>query len=315
MSGKLRIKRKKSKDIDDETAKKIFDEVMENMKNKMPEFNFIVEKEVFKKKNAYQNHLFSSALKSLRDEKICKIQKLSDLKKIKDMFGTIGDGKHSYWNLGSKCYLFFDDDEIKIKTMKNWISTREFETKFGPMLCQNNGEFGGCLYILYDGEILAIDSWKYSFDSVYEYNDRVFVCEKLTHFGGSCSLHEIIKEDNQLVLSTIFDCQDLNFAGYYFEDNYLYFYSTHLNNGLYRLNLDNYELELLHWRLCSKVRVNSLLKKENYIYIYGRYNLIKYDLNTKNYEVFTNLEYDEITDEMYADGKKLFDLWEELIIE
>lgn len=83
----------------------------------------------------------------------------------------------------------------------------------------------------------------------------------------------------------------------------------------YRLNLDNNELELIHWKLCSKINVNSLLKENNYIYIYGNYNLIKYDLNTKTYEVFTNLEYGEITDEMYVDGKKLFDLWYDLIIE
>lgn len=42
---------------------------------------------------------------------------------------------------------------------------------------------------------------------------------------------------------------------------------------------------------------------------------LKYDLNTRDYEVFTNLEYGEITDEMYADGKKLSELWKDLTVE
>jgi hypothetical protein len=300
----------------DDIMKDIGDETMGDGKNKLPKINFIDKMEVFKQENEFYPHMFllDSALESLRNEKICKVQELSDLTRIKAMFGTIGDGNYSYWNLGSKSYLFLEDGKVKLKTMENWISTREFETGFGKIICQNNGEWGGCIYIINDGEVLAINSGWYSFDGIYEYKDKVFVCEMSTHLGGSCSLHEIIKDCNSFVLKTIFGCDDLNFAGYHFEDNYLYFYSTHLDNGLYRFNLDSNELELIHGMLCSKVSVNSLLKKDNYIYIYGKYNLIKYNLNTKTHEVFTNLEYGEITDEMYADGKKLFDLWNELII-
>ena len=314
---KYDFKKSQEREIDDKTTKKIFDEVLENMKRENVKLNFINKKEVFRKEGEFYPHKILSDLssESLGNEKILKVQKLSDLTRIKDMFGTIGDGKHSYWNLGSKSYLFSDEGEIKIKTMNTWISSHESKTKFGRIICKNNGEWGGHLCVINDFEFLAINSHMYSFDGVYEYDGRVFVAERSVHLGGSCSLHEIIKDNNQLILNTIFNCLELNFAGYCFEDNYLYFYSTNLKNGLYRLNLDNYELERIHWRLCSKISVNSLLKHGNYIYIYGNYNLVKYDLNTQDYEVFTNLEYGEITDEMYADGKKLSELWKDLTVE
>ena len=87
------------------------------------------------------------------------------------------------------------------------------------------------------------------------------------------------------------------------------------NNGLYRFNLDNNEFELIHKDLRPPfVRINSLLKKENFIYIHGNYNLVKYDLNSHEMELFTNLVDDEI-DELYLGRFKLRKFWEELFLD
>lgn len=247
--------------------------------DKIPALNFVDKKVEFKKETEirYPFLKLEEVQKDLKNERICKVQKLSDLTRIKDKFGIIDDGKHSYWNLGSDCYLFSDDGEIKIKTIKNKSYINELETEFGLVVCQDVGEWGGSLYLKNNDDVLAIKSSKYSFKGVYEYEDRIFVFVSRFHgFVSSCSLHEIKIEDSQFILDTIFEAKDLSFAGYCFEDNYVYFYSESFDdNGLYRLNLDNYELERIHWRLCSKVSVNSLLKKDNYIYIYGNYNLVK----------------------------------------
>lgn len=286
---------------------------------KVPKLDFVDKKEEFKRESEIRYPFFNleRVQKDLRNERICKVQELSDLKRMKGMFGSIGDGKHTIWNLGSDCYLFSDDGEVKIRKMENKSHVYEFETGFGLVVCRDSGEWGGALYLKNDEDVLAIKSSRYSFKGVHEYGGRIFVCASIFHgFVSSCSLHEIKLEDGHFVLNTIFEADDLSFAGYIFEDNYLYFYSeSFYDDGLYRLNLDNNELELIHWKLCSKIKVNSLLKRDNYIYIYGGYNLIKYNLDTKTYEVFTNLEYSEITDEMHADGRKLSELWQDLIIE
>ena len=59
----------------------------------------------------------------------------------------------------------------------------------------------------------------------------------------------------------------MTISGAFCENNYLYFYSNSFDcNGLYRFNLDNNELKLIHEDLCWMISVNSLLKKDNYIY-------------------------------------------------
>ena len=62
------------------------------------------------------------------------------------------------------------------------------------------------------------------------------------------------------------------------------------------------------------MRFNSLLKKENFIYIHCNYNLIKYDLNSHEMELFTNLVDDEL-DELYLGRFKLREFWEELFLD
>lgn len=107
----------------------------------------------------------------------------------------------------------------------------------------------------------------------------------------------------------------MTISGGFCEENYLYFYSNSFDyNGLYRFNLDNNELELIHKDLCWMIRVNSLLKKDNFIYIHGNYNLIKYDLNSKEMEIFTTLEEDQLNT-LYLGKFKLIKFWVEIFLE
>lgn len=62
------------------------------------------------------------------------------------------------------------------------------------------------------------------------------------------------------------------------------------------------------------IRVNSLLKKDNFIYIHGNYNLIKYDLNSKEMEIFITLEEDQLNT-LYLGKFKLIKFWDEIFLE
>lgn len=62
------------------------------------------------------------------------------------------------------------------------------------------------------------------------------------------------------------------------------------------------------------INVNSVLKKDNYIYIHGNYNLIKYDLNSQEMEIFTNLEDDQLN-KLYLGRFKLIEFWDELFLD
>ena len=67
----------------------------------------------------------------------------------------------------------------------------------------------------------------------------------------------------------------------------------------------------------SSIDVNSLIKKDNFIYIYGNYNIVEYDLTAREIvSIYTNLEYDEISELWFVDnGVKLIDIWDDLIID
>lgn len=118
-------------------------------------------------------------------------------------------------SIGNNSYLFQDNGEIKIKTFNNFIDVNKFETKYGLMITEDNGE-----WVSY----------------------------------------------------------------------------------------------LIHKDLCWMISVNSLLKKNNFIYIHGNYNLIKYDLNSKEMEIFTTLEEDQLNT-LYLGRFKLIKFWDEIFLE
>ena len=251
---------------------------------------------------------------------ICKIQKLDDLNKVKQMFPHLHQLKDNCINnmIGGKCYLFLENGEIKIKTIKDYIYTKKFNTKFGLIICQDNGEWGGNLSIITnENEEYRFYSIYYAFEFVFENNDKVYVLSSLAHLGGyDCSLHEIRKSGDDFEIITIFESEDMYFSGYYVDENYLYFYSNDSFNGLCKFNLEDNQLEIIHSNLCESINVSSLIKKDNFVYIYGDFNIVKYDLNSHEIDsIYTNLDYDDISEYWFVnDNEKLIDVWDDYII-
>ncbi|WP_407376862.1 hypothetical protein [Methanobrevibacter sp.] len=254
------------------------------------------------------------------DEIICRVQTVHDLKKIKHMFDNLIQIKDNCMSpVGHRCYLFLENDEIKIKTIKEFVFDKKFKTSLGLITSQDKGEWGGSLILTADGgEEYHFDSFKYSFEHVFEYDDNVYAISSLAHLGATdSSLHEIRKVDEKYEITTVFKSNDMYFSGHYVDENYLYFYSNGNYNGLCRFDLDNNQLEIIQTNLCSSIDVNSLIKKDNFIYIYGDYNIVKYDLNAHDIvTIYTNLELDEISEFWFVGNDvKLMDVWDELIIE
>ena len=251
---------------------------------------------------------------------ICKIQKLDDLNKVKQMFPHLHQLKDNCINnmIGGKCYLFLENGEIKIKTINDYIYTKKFNTKFGLIICQDNGEWGGNLSIITnENEEYRFYSINYAFEFVFENNDKVYVLSSLAHLGGyDCSLHEIRKSGDDFEIITIFESEDMYFSGYYVDENYLYFYSNDSFNGLCKFNLEDNQLEIIHSNLCESINVSSLIKKDNFVYIYGDFNIVKYDLNSREIDsIYTNLDYDDISEYWFVnDNEKLIDVWDDYII-
>ena len=251
---------------------------------------------------------------------ICKIQKLDDLNKVKQIFSHLHQLNDNCINnmIGGKCYLFLENGEIKIKTIKDYIYTKKFNTKFGLIICQDNGQWGGNLSIITnENEEYRFYSINYAFEFVFENNDKVYVLSSLAHLGGyDCSLHEIRKSGDDFEIITIFESWDMYFSGYYVDENYLYFYSNDSFNGLCKFNLEDNQLEIIHSNLCESINVSSLIKKDNFVYIYGDFNIVKYDLNTREIDsIYTNLDYDDISEYWFInDNEKLIDFWDDYII-
>lgn len=251
---------------------------------------------------------------------ICKIQKLDDLNKVKQIFSHLHQLNDNCINnmIGGKCYLFLENGEIKIKTIKDYIYTKKFNTKFGLIICQDNGEWGGNLSIITnENEEYRFYSINFAFEFVFENNDKVYVLSSLAHLGGyDCSLHEIRKSGDDFEIITIFESEDMYFSGYYVDENYLYFYSNDSFNGLCKFNLEDNQLEIIHSNLCESINVSSLIKKDNFVYIYGDFNIVKYDLNTREIDsIYTNLDYDDISEYWFVnDNEKLIDVWDDYII-
>ena len=254
------------------------------------------------------------------EEIICNIQKMDDLNKVKQMFPDLRQIKDNciYNMIGGKCYLFLENSEIKIKTIKKNIHTKKFNTKFGLIICQYKGEWGGNLSIITnENKEYLFSSCRHAFEYVFENNDKIYVLSSLAHLGGyDCSLHEIRKSGDGFEIITIFESWDMYFSGYYVDENYLYFYSNDSFNGLCKFNLEDNQLEIIHSNLCESINVSSLIKKDNFVYIYGDFNIVKYDLNTREIDsIYTNLDYDDISEYWFInDNEKLIDFWDDYII-
>lgn len=287
-----------------------------------PELNFTNE---IKKFYGEDDEKFSRSYvigfkKDVDEEIICKIQKMDDLNKVKQMFPDLRQLKNNCINnmIGGKCYLFLENGEIKIKTIKEYIYTKKFNTKFGLVICQDKGEWGGNLSIITnENKQYRFSSLSHAFEYVFENNDKVYVLSSLAHLGGyDCSLHEIQKSGDDFEIITIFESWDMYFSGYYVDENYLYFYSNDSFNGLCKFNLEDNQLEIIHSNLCESINVSSLIKKDNFVYIYGDFNIVKYDLNTREIDsIYTNLDYDDISEYWFVnDNEKLIDVWDDYII-
>ena len=282
---------------------------------KEPELNFINEIEEFRGPEDYR---FFGGSGDDNNETITKVQSIESLKKLKCMFdGLVQIRNNCHSSPGGKCHLFLENDEIKIKTVKDYAYHKEVSTSLGVIGCFNKGEWGGELTLTADdGKEYCFKSFTYSFENVFEYEDKVYAISSIAHMLISeCALHEIKKEDGKYRIITIFECNDMYFSGYHVEDNYLYFYSNGYYNGLCRFNLDDNQLEIIHANLCPSIDVVSLMKQDNFIYIYGNYNIVKYDLNSRKIDsIYTNLEYFQIHDDFFVNGDvKLKDIWEDLI--
>lgn len=268
-----------------------------------------------------QNILEKQSLEA--KNKVCKIQNFSELKQVNNMFKSLRQeeyGKdYGYYcfmglrGIGNECHIVKEDNQIKIKTLESNMIFNSFYTKFGLMICENRGEWGGNLYNFTEYGHELIDSRNYR--HVFEYDDKVYAIAGLSHLASHrCSLHEIRKYPDKFENITLFESDNVNFYAFYVEDNYIYFYPVwSIEGGLYRFNLDNYQFEVINENLCEDIDVNSLVKKDNFIYLYGNYNVVKYDLETEELEIYTNLDYNQIDDSYYIHDMKLLDIWDKLL--
>ena len=123
----------------------------------IPKINVINKKNIRKRENIFDEDYSESFEDYIEDfieeysneNKICEIQNLSDLTKIKRPIESLTDELDlisPYF--GNEYYLFTQNKEIKIKKMENYIDNYFFETDFGLMMTRNMGEFGGGLYNL-----------------------------------------------------------------------------------------------------------------------------------------------------------------------
>lgn len=267
---------------------------------KEPELGFTNKKEIFEfdKEYSYINQIYFEN-HEITENDVCKVQTITNLKQVNHLFENLEknemtkseDGTYFYSNtrgIGDRCFICKENDEIKVKTYKREKNCNTFNTKFGLMKCVTNGEFGGYIsnYIEGDEKIAGFGNYEY----IFEYKNKVYALTTLKHLNISwSSLHEIRKHENHFENITICSNMDLNFAGYYVEDNYLYFYSTSEFNGLYKFDLENNKLKIIDKWLCHNINVTSLIKDDNYIYIYGNYNIIQYNLDTNEIEkIYTN---------------------------
>lgn len=131
---------------------------------KSNKINIINEKRIFIRKKDDSPKICLELLKDqLSENKISKVQNLSDLTKIKTIIHLVTDeiGVMSVY-LGNNCYLYDEDGEIKIKTMNDFIDVNKFETKFGLMITEDRGEWGGSLYNVTEFQSKRQNFWNIS---------------------------------------------------------------------------------------------------------------------------------------------------------
>ena len=113
--------------------------------NYSPKITWINKKKIIKRKNNDDSKLNLEYLEDrLSENKISKVQSLSDLTKIKIIIHSITEEIGTMpLSIGNNSYLYQDNGEIKIKTFDNFIDVNEFETKYGLMMTEDRGEWGG----------------------------------------------------------------------------------------------------------------------------------------------------------------------------
>ena len=282
----------------------------------LPELNYINETKVFERKKDVEHSKFELELINERFEKNenFEVETVSDFTEINYILYNLTD-EIGVWPMyiGNEYHLFLENGEIKLKTKDEFLSTDKFETSIGTVITENYGEWGGNLYII--TEYGAEQAGSGNFNQVFEYNNRIYAIASLSHLSlRRASLHEIRKYDDHFEDITIFKNYGLTISASFIEDNILYFYSTaEDSNGLYKYNLDNKHLEFIFKLSYPYWMVNSIIKKENYMYLYGNYLIIKYNLETDELRRFTNLKEEDL-DKLYMNDMKLSEIWDDFKI-
>lgn len=279
--------------------------------NNLPELNYINEIKVFERKNDVEYSKYNLEIFNERFEanENLEVEIVSEFTELNYILYNLTD-EIGVWPMyiGNEYHLFLENGEIKLKTKDEFLSIDKFETSIGTVITENYGEWGGNLYII--TEYGAEQAGSGNFNQVFEYNNKLYAISSLSHLTlRKASLHEIRKYDDRFEDITIFKNYDLTMSAAFIEDNILYFYSTaEDSNGLYKYNLENKQLEFIFKLSYPYWKVNSIIKKENYIYLYGNYLIIKYNLETDEIRRFTNLK-EENFDELYMNDVKLSEIW------
>lgn len=279
--------------------------------NNLPELNYINEIKVFERKNDVEYSKYNLEMFNERFEanENLEVEIVSEFTELNYILYNLTD-EIGVWPMyiGNEYHLFLENGEIKLKTKDEFLSIDKFETSIGTVITENYGEWGGNLYII--TEYGAEQAGSGNFNQVFEYNNKLYAISSLSHLTlRKASLHEIRKYDDRFEDITIFKNYDLTMSAAFIEDNILYFYSTaEDSNGLYKYNLENKQLEFIFKLSYPYWKVNSIIKKENYIYLYGNYLIIKYNLETDEIRRFTNLK-EENLDELYMNDVKLSEIW------
>lgn len=279
--------------------------------NNLPELTYINEIKVFERKNDVEYSKYNLEMFNERFEanENLEVEIVSEFTELNYILYNLTD-EIGVWPMyiGNEYHLFLENGEIKLKTKDEFLSIDKFETSIGTVITENYGEWGGNLYII--TEYGAEQAGSGNFNQVFEYNNKLYAISSLSHLTlRKASLHEIRKYDDRFEDITIFKNYDLTMSAAFIEDNILYFYSTaEDSNGLYKYNLENKQLEFIFKLSYPYWKVNSIIKKENYIYLYGNYLIIKYNLETDEIRRFTNLK-EENLDELYMNDVKLSEIW------
>jgi|GEM_PF-1008328 len=280
--------------------------------NNLPELNYINETKVFERKKDVEHSEFQLEMFNERFEENenFEVETVSDFTELEYILYNLTD-ELGVWPMyiGNEYHLILENGEIKLKTKDEFLNIDKFETSIGTVITENYGEWGGNLYII--TEYGAEQAGSGNFNQVFEYNNNIYAISSLSHLSlRKSSLHEIRKYEDRFEDTTIFKNFDLTIPAAFLENNILYFYSTaEDSHGLYKYNLDNNDLEFIFKLSYPYWKVNSIIKKENYVYLYGNYLIIKYNFETDELQRFTQLKEEDL-DELYLCDVKLSEIWD-----